>query len=285
MDRLQIFFNENNDLRLFAMNGSKINTNIPDDKFKDFDVVFFTDKVEKYKYNKSFLKRFGEILLITEPDKNEDLFPLTFPEKDGYIYLVQYTNGERIDFQFQHLKRLENYLKEDSLTKIIGDKDSRIKNKPIPSDRDYWIELPAAETVTTSIEEFYWQFNNALKATLRNEFLLAQQYINLVRNELIRLMTWYTSYKDELKQSFGKANHQILEHLNEETSTLLCSTFDTQSNKDVYISLKTLKILEEQFIYKISHTIPLSNTSELQKIPTRFLRSKNEEKLAIYFSE
>lgn len=67
MLKFQNFFNENDDLRVFGMNGSRTNPNVVDDKFKDYDVVFFTDKVDKYVADRSFMKAFGEILLATEP--------------------------------------------------------------------------------------------------------------------------------------------------------------------------------------------------------------------------
>lgn len=48
MDLLIQFAKENQDIRLFAMNGSRVNPKIPDDSFKDYDVVFFTDNITKY---------------------------------------------------------------------------------------------------------------------------------------------------------------------------------------------------------------------------------------------
>ncbi|HCQ8729846.1 TPA: aminoglycoside 6-adenylyltransferase, partial [Enterococcus faecalis] len=54
MDLLETFFYQSDDLLVFLMNGSKINVNIPDDKFKDFDVAFFTNNSAKYKGNSEF---------------------------------------------------------------------------------------------------------------------------------------------------------------------------------------------------------------------------------------
>lgn len=57
MDLLETFFYQSDDLLVFLMNGSKINVNIPDDKFKDFDVVFFTNDSAKYIGNSEFIKK------------------------------------------------------------------------------------------------------------------------------------------------------------------------------------------------------------------------------------
>ncbi len=285
MKRLQQFFDEHDDLRVFAMNGSRVNPQIPDDRFKDYDVVFFTGQIEKYRKQPEWLNYFGELLLVTEPDAAGYFGSLTFPEQDGYIYLAQYTNGVRIDLQFLDLARLPAYLSADSLTKIIGDKDARITQTIVPSDRDYWQKKPTEAEICYAVKEFWWQFNNTLKATLRDEFLLAQFYLNLTRNELLRLVTWTVAFEQGFDRSYGKENQQVLSFLSSEQRQQIKKTFATTSEAEIVAVLKSLGVLERQFLAKISEqtAYELAALSELQKVPAAFLRSKNEAALAAEF--
>ncbi|GAA3025826.1 aminoglycoside 6-adenylyltransferase [Tetragenococcus solitarius] len=286
MQRLTNFFETNDDLKVFAMNGSKLDKNIPDDKFKDFDVVFFTDCIEKYKKDRTFLNIFGEILLLTEPDGEGYVGKLTFPEKDGYIFLVQFENGIRIDMQFLQLKKLEEYLTEDSLTKIIGDKDARIKMDVVPNDSDYWQVKPKANEIEYSVKEFWWQFNNTLKATLRNEFLLAQFYLNLTREELFRLITWFLSFEHGFDKNYGKQNHKIIVLLSEDVRKKIYKTFETSSTEQLLVSLKAIGELELTFLvelYKYMDSDFMTKLIELKSVPIKFLNSKGEGESAEYF--
>ncbi len=284
LQKLHTFFLENDDLRIFAMSGSRLNRKISDDKFKDWDVIFFTENIEKYKQDKQFLEKFGETLLITEPDGVGHFYELTYPEMDGYTYLVQYKSGLRIDFQFMKCARLEKYFAEDSLAKIILDKDGNAPSR-IPDDKAYWIKPPAPEELNYSIKEFYWQFLNTLKANLRGEFLLAQFYLNLTRKECIRLMTWSIADKRGFAHNYGKENTALFQFLEKSDAALLEKSFNSASNEKINQSLKILAKLEKKQIDEHSHRLFFSDLdfSGYENIPNDYLISKDEKTLAEYF--
>lgn len=283
MQQLLDFFERNNDLLVFGMNGSKTNAAIPDDCFKDYDVVFFTEEVSKYKENQDFLAQFGEVLLYTEPELDA-VTPL-FPNGDGYIYLVQYTNGVRIDCQFRSLASLAAYLEEDSLTLIMGDKEGLVETNPIPDDSDYWLKRPTQLSYEQSIKEFWWEFNNTLKATIRGELLLAQFYLNLTRAELIQLMTWTIACDNGYEMNYGKQHTRVLDYLCDSEREQLLQTFDTGSQEKIFSALKQMKALEEKYMPLLSRAsgFRFEQLTALNEVPTKYLKSKNQAKLAAYF--
>ncbi|MGL4696395.1 aminoglycoside 6-adenylyltransferase [Enterococcus larvae] len=283
MEQLTAFFEENSDLKVFGMNGSRTNKNIPLDRFKDYDVVFFTDEVLKYKNDSTFLSDFGEILLFTEPEI--DASDPLFPENEGYIYLVQYTDGTRIDIQFRMVDKLDAYLKEDSLTQIIGDKEGRVTSMSTPSDSDYWLKQPTQSAYEQSIKEFWWEFNNTLKATLRGELLLAQFYLNLTREELILLMTWTIAQKYGYAKNYGKKYTKLLDHLSDSEQAILLSTFDTGSVESIYKALKRMKQLEERYTkaFEEGGAVDYQSLLPLKDVPSKYLKSKGYLELADFF--
>lgn len=284
MDLLKTFFYQNDDLLVFLMNGSKINVNIPDDKFKDFDVVFFTNDSAKYIGNSEFIKKyFGEILLMTEPFNpfNLELFK---DESDGtrYTYLIQFVDGNRIDMSFYELDYLEEYLKADSLTKLICDKTNRIKKEMIPSDADYLLRYPSSEVIKECIKEFWWQFLNTLKSIARNNYLLAQKYLNYTREQLIQMLTWQVALDNGFDKNYGKEFTTITNFLSPKTLNLLQQTFNTTDFESMISSLKIMKTLEVK-VEKILADRMSFDYTDYSYIPKSYLISKDEEELASYF--
>lgn len=284
MGLLQTMFYQNDDLLVFLMNGSKVNVNIPDDKFKDFDVVFFTNDIAKYISHLEFInKTFGEILLMTEPFNpfNLELFQ---DASDGkrYTYLVQLVDGNRIDLSFYELDYLEEYLKLDSLTKLIYDKTNIIKEEIRPSDADYLLRYPSSDVVKECIKEFWWQFLNTLKSIARKDYLLAQKYLDHTREQLIQMLTWQVALDSGFDKNYGKEFTAMTNFLSPENLDLLQQTFNTMNFKNMISSLKIMKILEVKVEKILSDRMSFDYTDYFY-IPRNYLISKDEEELASYF--
>ncbi|ASN60012.1 hypothetical protein CG419_04915 [Latilactobacillus curvatus] len=284
MSVLQTFFDQNEDLLIFLMNGSKVNVNIPDDKFKDFDVVFFTNDIAKYISNSEFInKTFGEILLMTEPFSSFNL-ELFKDESDGkrYSYLIQLVDGNRIDMSFYELDYLDEYLKLDSLTKLIGDKTNRIKEDIIPSDADYLLRYPSSEVIKECIKEFWWQYLNTLKSVVRKDYLLAQKYLDYTREQLTQMLAWEVALENGFDKNYGKEFTNITKYLSPEKLNLLQQTFNTTDFEDMISSLKSMKTLEVKVEKILSDRMSFDYT-DYSHIPRSYLISKDEEELASDF--
>lgn len=270
------FAKENQDIRLFALNGSRVNAKIPNDSLKDYDVVFFTDNVKKYIKNPSFFEGFGEVLLHTEPENG--LFPKTFSPDEGYIYLVQYMDGTRIDFQFRMLSHLAAYLKEDSLTKILLDKDRRVKEPIIPDDSTHWVKKPSQKLFQASLAEFWWQNLNALKALAREELTLAYFYVTISREELLRLLTWKTALTHGFNRSYGKQNHQIIQLLGQEEQSALQATYCGLSISQQATALTNMEKVVEQIMPQLGKELNYSYP-DFSQIVTIYLKAHGQTEL------
>ncbi|WP_164506819.1 aminoglycoside 6-adenylyltransferase [Lapidilactobacillus bayanensis] len=287
MLKFQNFFNNNEDIRVFGLNGSRTNPNVLDDKFKDYDVVFFTDNVAKYVNDHSFMDQFGEILLATEPG-HDGLYPPEELDLAGrHNFLVLYQSGLRIDWQFRPLQQLKGYLSEDTLTRIVGDKDGRVTESLHPNDRQYWLDRPSEKMFSSSVKEFWWEFVNTLKATVRQENFLAQFYLNLTREELIRMLTWGVATNHGFERSYGKQNQQTLKFLPPKVQRHVLDTFDTSSTNAIYASLKTMTQLENTALKLVGDKLNFNYQPllALDQVPLTYLRSKDETDLATYFDQ
>lgn len=57
--------------------------------------------------------------------------------KNDYMYLMQFTDGNRIDLHLQSIDSLKREYGTDKLTVPLLDKDGRLPQLPPPSDEDY----------------------------------------------------------------------------------------------------------------------------------------------------
>ena len=112
------FANDDERIRAVALNGSRVNPNAPKDIMQDYDVVFYITDIEdeRYKRNRDWIKEFGELVILQQNDFEE-----------GYIFLMQFKDGVRIDLSFADMK--ETGKNEDSLIKGLLDKDDLFKDK------------------------------------------------------------------------------------------------------------------------------------------------------------
>ena len=138
-DLILDFAQKDERVRVVTMNGSRANPNAPRDTFQDYDIVYVVTEMASYLADDAWLDNFGRRVIMQKPEGME-LFP---PDgKPRFSYLMLYEDGNRIDLTLLPLEELERFLKEDSIIRILLDKDGRVPALPESSDRDYWIKRP-----------------------------------------------------------------------------------------------------------------------------------------------
>ena len=99
MNQILSFAEQDSRIRLVGMEGSRVNTNIPPDRFQDFDVTYFVADTASFTEDDQWLEPFGPYLILQKPEDME-LFP---PEEMGYSYPVSYTHLDVYKRQFPHI--------------------------------------------------------------------------------------------------------------------------------------------------------------------------------------
>ena len=64
MDAILGFAEENDNIRMVGMEGSRVNRNIPRDSFQDFDVTYFVTDSGQLTGDDGWLSRFGKIVVL-----------------------------------------------------------------------------------------------------------------------------------------------------------------------------------------------------------------------------
>ena len=129
LDLILGFARQDERIRVVAMNGSRVNPNIPKDIFQDYDVVFYVHDLQPFIHDLGLIEYFGDPMIVQFPDEMDD--PPPVPGRH-YAYLMQFMDGVRIDLGFHLLDDLDNSLNSDTLTVVLLDKDGRAGELPLP---------------------------------------------------------------------------------------------------------------------------------------------------------
>jgi aminoglycoside 6-adenylyltransferase len=216
------FARDHDDVRAVVMNGSRVNPNVAEDFFQDYDIVYLVWTVEPYRRNPDVVSYFGEIMILQTPDDMGDPPP---KGDGGYAYLMQFLDGVRIDLSFHPLENAERRV-QDSLSVVLLDKDNLIGELPPPSDRTYLPSRPTAKAFDDCCNEFWWCNPYVAKGLWRDELTYARYMLDTVlRDELMKMLTWYFGVETGFQRAPGKLGKYLREQLDDELWALLERTY------------------------------------------------------------
>ena len=209
-------------IRAVIMNGSRANPNAPRDFFQDFDIVYVVTDVAPFKYNDEWIKRFGEIMIMQMPEDMQDPPP---SQDGGFTYLMQFTDGNRIDLGIYALAKLDE-LGQDSLTLMLLDKDGRIGPLAQANESDYLPKPPTAKAFADCCNEFWWVCPYVAKGLWRGEILYAKHHLDrFVRDQLTKMINWYVGLRTQFSRNAGKFGKYLQQYLEPELWEMLQKTY------------------------------------------------------------
>jgi len=228
------FINRDENIRAVLLNGSRANANVPKDILQDFDIACIVGDVTPYIRNDNIPNYFGEVLIVQEPENMQD----PPAENNGhYAYLMQFKDGNRIDLSFYPVEQLKSVL-NDSLTVVLLDKDGIIGKIPPSSDIDYLPKEPTEKLIQDCCNEFWWVNPYVAKGLWRGELTYAKNMQDVViREELMKMLTWYFGIKTGFKKSPGKLGKYIKGDVEPEIWSELERTYSDANYENIWGSL------------------------------------------------
>ena len=213
-------------VRVVAMNGSRANPNAPRDAFQDYDIVYVVTEMDSFLEDDAWLEVFGRRVIMQKPE-GMDLFP---PDgKPRFSYLMLFEDGNRIDISLLPLEELEQYLTEDSIIRILLDKDGRVPALPESSDSDYWIKRPTSGMFDDCCNEFWWLSTYVAKGLARGELPYAIAHLGYMRDQLMTMLSWQIGLDKGFSFSIGKQFKYLQRYVSADAWQRLCVTWNAGS--------------------------------------------------------
>lgn len=213
-------------IRAVYMNGSRANPRVPKDIFQDYDIVYVVTETETFIRDKSWLKVFGDLVVMQEPDVNVLYESEPTDWKTHYAYLMQFMDGNRIDLTLQTMEASIKECREEKLTIILLDKDEKLPKLVSPSDEDYQVKKPTQMKYEHCCNEFWWVAPYIAKGLWRGELLYAIDHMNLyVRPMLLLMLSWHVGILTDFSLSVGKNCKYLDRYLPEKLWNKLLATY------------------------------------------------------------
>lgn len=221
-------------IRAVIMNGSRANPNAPCDPFQDFDVVYLVTDMAPFRHNIEWIQRFGELMILQMPEDMQN----PPPNQDGsYSYLMQFSDGNRIDLGLYPLEELAQ-LTKDSLTIILLDKDGIIEPLSPANDSNYLPQPPTAKAFADCCNEFWWVCPYVAKGLWRGEILYAKYFLDhYVRDQLMKMIVWYAGQKTQFSKDPGKHGKYLQQYLEPELWERLLGTYSDAGYENTWEAL------------------------------------------------
>lgn len=222
-------------IRIVGMEGSRTNRNVPKDEFQDYDISYVVTDMDPFIKDDHWLDVFGKRIIMQKPEAMH-LFP---PDLGNwYSYLIIFEDGNRIDLTLIPLNELDVYLTSDPLLTILLDKDDRIEQPPVPTDKPFHVQKPSKEYFEDCCNEFWWISTYVAKGLCRKEFLYALDHLNqYVQPMLLKMLAWQVGIQTNFSLSVGKSYKYLDQYLTKDVWNDLQSTFRNDTFEEIWQSL------------------------------------------------
>lgn len=248
--------NSDDRIRAVYMNGSRANPNVKKDIFQDYDIVYVVTETASFIKDEGWISVYGDPIIIQEPDKLDKMQGRDVDFENGYTYLMQFTDGNRIDLHLQTKEALVKEYGADKLTVPLLDKDNWLPQIPTSTDEDYWVQKPTYGQYISRCNNFWWVAPYCAKGLWREEILFTIEVMNsYVRQELLTMLNWYVGTETEFKISTGKSKKYLKKYVDPEIWTRLMKTFNLSDYESSWEALITTCELFSEIAPKVGNTL------------------------------
>lgn len=239
-------------IRAVYMNGSRVNPNARKDILRDYDVVFVVTELAPY-LEPDWIDRFGEILILQEPDKMDVLVGQEHDFSKRYAYLMQFADGVRIDLTLELPEVTLGDWGTDTLTRVLLDKDGRLPELPPPSEASYYAVPPTQALFDRCHNEFWWVLPYVAKALWRGQILYAMTCLNgFLRREFMDMVAWYAAMDRGFQVNLGKGRDGVREALSPEQMRTLLTTHPPAEEEAIWKAVDAMAKLFESCAMAVS---------------------------------
>tara|TARA_R110002110_G_scaffold415800_1_gene656273 strand:+ start:29100 stop:29969 length:870 start_codon:yes stop_codon:yes gene_type:complete len=262
---------ENDDrIRAVVMNGSRASSNTSKDMFQDYDIVYVVTDVVPFVNNKQWHNKFGDILISQTPDEMTGDW---FKDKGKFTFLMLFEDENRIDLSLIQTSRFLT-MQQDSQSVVLLDKDHMLNDMPPSSDKDYLPKPPTEKAFLDCCNEFLWVSTYVAKGLYRQQLTYAKfMSEHIVKQELIKLLTWYAGLRTNFAVSLGQCGKNLAEHVDAQIWDKFSATYVGAQTERMWDALFTMCELFNTLAKHISQHYQFSYDSSEYARVVSYLKS------------
>jgi aminoglycoside 6-adenylyltransferase len=273
LDLIIGFANDDARIRAVMMNGSRANPAAPKDIFQDYDIIYFVTSVDEFVRDRSWIQRFGELIIMQTPDEMGIPSPT---ESDSFAFLMLFQDGNRIDLTLYPVDKLDS-LEPDSLSVLLLDKDHILGPLPSSSNRDYLTVPPTAKQFADCCNEFWWVSTYVAKGLWRRELPYAKYtFERPVRDMLTLMLQWHIGVQTDFAVDSGKCGKYFSKYLEARQWDAYVKTFANGEYEEAWNALFVMCDLFRETAVKVAQHFGYAYPDDDDKRVTGYLRHVKE---------
>ncbi|HHY2677228.1 TPA: aminoglycoside 6-adenylyltransferase [Bacillus toyonensis] len=243
---------EDERIRAVIMNGSRVNPNVKRDCFQDYDIMYVVKDMQSFTSNHNWIHRFGEIMIVQMP---EEMSLLPADEDGKFPYLMQFIDGNRIDLTLVPAELIHTFVGQDSLSKLLLDKDNCLEEFPPASDKDYLVKKPTEKEFLDCCNEFWWCSTNVGKGLWREELTYAKRMLEgPMRDMLVVMLEWHIGMKTKFTANAGKFGKYFEQYVEKDVWEQFKRTFSNAEYENIWDSFFIMGDLFRKVANEIANT-------------------------------
>nr|WP_216731073.1 aminoglycoside 6-adenylyltransferase [Streptococcus mitis]MBU6825526.1 aminoglycoside 6-adenylyltransferase [Streptococcus mitis] len=218
-----------------AMSGSRTNSQVPQDEFQDYDVVYVVDDLDNLTNDLSWLDQFGKRLIEQE---------VTLGHRR--LYLMLFEDRNRIDLTLCPKQQIQEWVDSEADYTVLRDDKGLFESYP-PSPRRYWTN-PASQTDFEKVcNEFWWVSAYVVKGICRNQLIYATDHLyGICQQELLKVLAWQVA-SDRGVVDIGKNYKYLFQYLPIENGEEFSNLLDFSSlDKITQSLLATMQLFHQE---------------------------------------
>lgn len=260
------FAEMNPDIHYVIQNGSRVNPHIVADEYADYDIIYGCENTTTYLQDQSWIKEFGTLLIFQQNEISKD--NLTWP-----IFLMQFEDGLRIDVQFYPGDPNKMY-HSDSLSRVLLDKHSVVKDIFDPSESTYIVRKPSKENYVKEVNEFWWCIINVAKSIARNELCYSRyMYESIVRKSFLSIISWFISSKYQWSINTGKFGKFFENYVDKELWESIKKTYYVDDKEAFWDSIIHACLLIVDIDKELRNSLEIEQAKENEEKILLFIKS------------
>lgn len=245
------------------MNGSRTNADAPKDIFQDYDIVFFVHETKRYYEDASWIDSFGERLYMQMPENMDFLRGREYNFDEVYGWLIQFTDGNRLDLHVVSIEYALKHILEDKLCIVLMDKDEILPKIGPATDIDYHVKKPTENDFFCDCNNFWWCLNNVAKGLWREEIPYVMDMINeTIRPHLVNLLSWKIGFETSFSCSVGKSGKYMYRYVSHDIWQRFLKTYSDADVSHIWTATFIMCELFDEVAREVSKELGCAYNNE-----------------------
>lgn len=263
------------DERILAayMNGSRTNANVPKDIFQDYDVVYVVTQTRPFYEDETWIDIFGKRMYMQMPEKMDRMRGENCNLEECFGWLIQFTDGNRMDLHVVTAEFAREHILEDSLCKVQLDKNHILPEVPESTDADYYVKRPSIHDFWCDCNNFWWCLNNVAKGLWREEIPYVMDMLNQEnRPLLVQMLSTKIGLENNFSCSVGKSGKYMKQYLPKEIWEEFLETYSDAVIDNIWKSVFTMCSLFHQTAVECAEKLGYAYNQDEEEGSMEFLR-------------